>query len=72
MTVREGMQHLVDELSSVVDAGTEWGEDALQDMLDRFKVEYREIQLIATPSRVSPTAVVYTDYYLPKGIRLLV
>lgn len=68
MTVRAGMQHLVDELERLVDAGTEWDEDALQDMLDRFKVEFREVQLIATPTRTSPTTVVYYDYYLPKAL----
>lgn len=67
MAIRAGMQTLVDLLSALTDAGSEFTEDDLQDYLDRNKVEYRDIALYPLPQRLSNT-VIYKIYPLPTSI----
>lgn len=67
MTIRIGMQALVDLLSALTDAGTEFTEEVLQGYLDRNKSEFRDISLYPIPQRLANT-VIYKIYPLPSSI----
>lgn len=64
MTIRNGMNYLVNELSVMTEAGNEFTPEELQAYLDRTKLQYRNIGLVATPTYTHSTTQ-FTIYELP-------
>ena len=73
---RTGMTALLEELRALTEAGTSdytigttvhWSDNALQDMLDLYRMDYINYPLVSNPIVVSGGTLQYYDYRAPVG-----
>lgn len=68
MAVRAGMQDLIDELRRLTNVSvSEYSDQELQDKLDQYKTEYRDVSLQATRTNTAD-GVIYQIYDLPESV----